>query len=258
MTVSPHPDDLVLLAGRLEAKARELAASRYPAGADSEGASPAPTGAPEPGRPQAGRPEAGDSEAGDSATSGAPTGHANTIPVSGEESGLDAVRSASELSALAAAALRLAVDLARAAGRTWQELGDVLGVTRQAAFQRFGHPVDPRTGEPMSGAIPPDATSRAAQLMTDWIEGRYDLVRADFNAIMSERMSESGLRDAWSRLAGLVGRYEQMGQASARQAGNLTIIDIPMSFEASEMNGRVVYDQDGKVTGLFVLFPDAI
>jgi hypothetical protein len=231
--VSPDPDDLVLLAGRLEAKARELAAARYPAGADSEGASTAPTGA-------------------------AGTGHAGTGPGDSHSVGLDAVRSAGQLSALAADALRLTVDLARVAGRTWQELGDVLGVTRQAAFQRFGHPVDPRTGEPMSDAIPPDAASRATQLMIDWIEARYDRVRADFNAIMFERMSESGLRDAWAQLIGLVGTYEQMGEAGARQAGDLTIVDIPMSFEAGEMKGRVVYDRDGKVTGLFVLQPDAI
>ncbi len=81
---------------------------------------------------------------------------------------------AQELSLLAAAALRLAVDLARADGCTWQELGDVLGVTRQAAFQRFGHPVDPRTGKPMSEAMIPGAAERATQLMIDWIEGRYE------------------------------------------------------------------------------------
>jgi hypothetical protein len=39
--------------------------------------------------------------------------------------GLATVQVASELSAAAAAALRLSVDLARTAGRTWQELGDV-------------------------------------------------------------------------------------------------------------------------------------
>jgi hypothetical protein len=172
--------------------------------------------------------------------------------------GLEEVRTASEISALAAAALRLAVDLARSAGRTWQELGDVLGVTRQAAFQRFGHPVDPRTGELMSSATMPGAEERATQLMIDWIEGRYDTVTADFSQIMSEKMSAEGLGDAWARLAGLVGRYEQMGEARARQAGDLTIVDIPLSFEASEMKGRVVYDRDGKVTGLFVLAPDAL
>jgi hypothetical protein len=35
-------------------------------------------------------------------------------------------------------ALYDAVQEARAAGRTWQEIGDVLGVSRQAAQQRFG------------------------------------------------------------------------------------------------------------------------
>lgn len=169
-----------------------------------------------------------------------------------------AVRTASEIAALAAAALRVAVEEARSAGRTWQELGDVLGVTRQAAFQRFGHPVDPRTGELMSDAIVPGATERATQLLIDWIEGSYDRVTADFSQVMSEKMSADGLADAWAQLAGLVGRYERMGEGSARQAGDLTIVDIPMSFEASEMKGRVVYDKDGRVTGLFVLRPDAL
>src|ERR1700722_15513068 len=43
-------------------------------------------------------------------------------------------------------ALQAAVDRAREAGHSWREIGEVLGATRQAAFQRFGHPVDPRTG----------------------------------------------------------------------------------------------------------------
>jgi Protein of unknown function (DUF3887) len=110
----------------------------------------------------------------------------------------------------------------------------------------------------MSDAIVPGATERATQLLIDWIEGRYDSVTADFSQIMSEKMPADGLADAWAQLAGLVGRYEQMGEGSARQAGDLTIVDIPMSFEASEMKGRVVYDRDGRVTGLFVLRPDAL
>jgi hypothetical protein len=86
-----------------------------------------------------------------------PTGAGSAGPGSGPAGDLAAVGTAQELAALATEALRLTVDLARAGGRTWQELGDVLGVTRQAAFQRFGHPVDPRTGKPMSeaGSRPP-------------------------------------------------------------------------------------------------------
>jgi hypothetical protein len=39
--------------------------------------------------------------------------------------------------------LRNAIARARAAGHTWQEVGDVLGTSRQAAFQRFGRGTDP-------------------------------------------------------------------------------------------------------------------
>jgi hypothetical protein len=42
---------------------------------------------------------------------------------------------------LAGQVLRLCVQQSRDAGHTWQEIGDLLGVT----FQRFGKAIDPRT-----------------------------------------------------------------------------------------------------------------
>ena len=55
-------------------------------------------------------------------------------------SALEALAAARELSGATDAALRAAVDWARAAGQSWSRIGDVLGTTRQAAFQRFGRP----------------------------------------------------------------------------------------------------------------------
>jgi Protein of unknown function (DUF3887) len=172
--------------------------------------------------------------------------------------GIATVRVASELWAAAAVALRLSVDLARTAGRTWHELGDVLGVSRQAAFQRFGHPIDPRTGEPMSDAMLPGAAAKATQLMIDLIEQRYDQVTADFTDKMIEALPVGTLAAAWAHVIGMVGPYEGMGEPMARQAGDLTIVEIPLAFEAGEMKGRVVYDATGKVAGLFILEPDAL
>jgi hypothetical protein len=173
--------------------------------------------------------------------------------------GLAAVRIASQLAATSATALRLSVERAREAGRTWQELGDVLGVSRQAAFQRFGHPVDPRTGQPMSDAILPGAAEKATELMINWIEERYDDVMPELNELTTERLATlGGLAAAWAMLIGTVGAYEGMGEAAARQAGDLTIVDIPMTFESGEMKGRVVYDSHGKVAGLFVLPPGSL
>jgi hypothetical protein len=57
---------------------------------------------------------------------------------------LSTVRLAARMRAVADEALLLCASRARAAGHTWQEIGDALGTSRQAAFQRFGRPVHPQ------------------------------------------------------------------------------------------------------------------
>ena len=57
-------------------------------------------------------------------------------------------------------------------GHIWQEIGDALGTSRQAAFQRFGRPVDPRTGVPMSENLLPGADRRALEVLDAWMSGR--------------------------------------------------------------------------------------
>lgn len=49
---------------------------------------------------------------------------------------------ASKTAATATDELHVAVAAAREAGVTWASIGEVLGITRQAAFQRFGKNTD--------------------------------------------------------------------------------------------------------------------
>jgi hypothetical protein len=165
---------------------------------------------------------------------------------------LEALAAARDLSAAAGQALQRTVDRARAAGHSWREIGDVLGTTRQAAFQRFGHLVDPRTGVPMSTDVAPDAAGRAVTILTCLAEGRWEEARQDFNAKMSEALDGSGLADGWAQLASLVGAYEGMGEPFAHRLADNTVVEIPLHFEAGEATGRVVFDQDGKVAGLWL------
>src|ERR1700759_5060134 len=95
---------------------------------------------------------------------------------------LDLVRRAGDVDVLAEQVLKLCVQQSRDAGHTWQELGDLLGVTRQAAFQRFGKPIDPRTGEPMDKTVHmADAAGRAVAVVTDVLGDRMDQARSSFN-----------------------------------------------------------------------------
>jgi hypothetical protein len=149
--------------------------------------------------------------------------------------------------------LREAVQNARQTGHTWAEIGELLGTTRQAAFQRFGRPLDPRTGVPMSDAILPGAAERAAGLLADVAEQRWAQATDGFNQRMAKALDAGGLAAAWARVIGTAGEYQGMGEPLAHQAGDYTVVDVPLRFEAAEMTGRVSYDRAGQVAGLYFL-----
>ena len=149
--------------------------------------------------------------------------------------------------------LREAVQNARDAGHTWAEIGELLGTTRQAAFQRFGRPLDPRTGAPMSDTILPDAAGRAATLLADVAGQRWAQATEGFNQRMAQALDTRRLAAAWAQVVGMAGEYQGMGEPVAHQAGDYTVVDVPLRFEAAEMNGRVSYDRAGQVAGLFFL-----
>ena len=165
---------------------------------------------------------------------------------------LGAVGAARELAGAAHAARQAAVDQARAEGRSWKEVGDALDTTRQAAFQRFGRPVDPRTGMPMTRAVMPGAAESAVAIFADLAEGRWEEARRPFGERMRERLDADQLASGWAHTASLLGAFERMGEPSARPSGDFTIVDIPLHFEAGEAAGRVTFDSDAAVVGLFI------
>jgi hypothetical protein len=148
-----------------------------------------------------------------------------------------------------------AVRRARAAGHTWAEIGQVLGTTRQAAFQRFGRPADPRAGLPPARPVLPGAAERGGALFADMAAGRWADVCRDFDETVASKLDADGVAALWARLTAMVGRLEQTGEPVAYQLQDFTMVDVRLEFEAGERTGRVSYHRDGKVAGLFLLPP---
>lgn len=167
-------------------------------------------------------------------------------------SALEALAAARELSGATDAALRAAVGRARAAGQSWSRIGDVLGTTRQAAFQRFGRPIDPRTNKPMTRQTLPGAEDKAIEILGCIIEGRWEDARADFGEKMLEAVSADRIALAWAQMVAHVGSYERMGEPLVFQANEATVIEIPLFFEAGDSIGQVTFDRESQVIGLFL------
>lgn len=183
---------------------------------------------------------------------------AGAVVVSGQGSTTPVARihDAAEVRRLADHLLAVAVEAARADGATWAQVGEALGTTRQAAFQRFGRPVDPRTGEPMNDTVFDGAGDLASQVFTDLADTGWERVCARFDETMTGAMSADRLADTWAQVIGTVGAYEGQGEAFVRRQGPVTVVDLLLRFEAGDLTGRVSFRDDGRIAGLFVLSTD--
>lgn len=149
--------------------------------------------------------------------------------------------------------LHALVRQARAEGRTWAEIGEVLHVTRQAAFQRFGAAADdPRAQE---GVMKPirGAADKASVILGDWLHERYDAVRRDFDARMLEQCTVEMLQAVRGQTRQTGGEPVEMGAGAVSVRSGYTVVDVPIAFERAEATGRVAFDADERVAGFFIL-----
>jgi hypothetical protein len=174
----------------------------------------------------------------------------------GEDDPLELVCAAREVQARAEELMAAAVQQARQAGRTWQEVGDVLGVSRQAAFQRYGKPIDPRTGGLMNTTALPGVDELARTVIDDLAHSRWADVSARFDATMRDRLTDEGLAEAWAHIVGLAGAYEGHGDTDAVRAGDFTTTNTSLNFEAGDFVARITFRDDETLAGLYILNPD--
>jgi hypothetical protein len=154
--------------------------------------------------------------------------------------------------------LRGLVGRARAGGRTWAEIGEVLHVTRQAALQRFGGPpTDPGAPEEAPVRPLPGAAALAGVLLEHFLNRRWDELRAHFDQRMLDACSVVLLASVRARLPVIVEVAPGGAEPRVTQLGEHTVVDVPLSFKRGfkrvQVSGRVVFDDDARVAGFFIL-----
>lgn len=104
--------------------------------------------------------------------------------------------------------------------------------------------------------VPPDAIDRARALFGDFTEGRWEQARGKLHQDMRGHVDVVGrIAHGWAHTASHAGGFERVGEPSARQFGDYTLVELPLTFKAGEGLGRVALDQEGKVAGLSVQYP---
>ena len=147
--------------------------------------------------------------------------------------------------------LHALVEQARAAGHTWAEIGELLHVSRQAAFQRFGGDRKPTAEDGV--AVPVDgAVDAAVPVLQAFLDGRFDDARATFGERMLDACSVELLADVREKVRQYGGEVQAFGVPVISVRDGYTGVDIPVALERADGIGRVVLDADRQVVGFFV------
>jgi hypothetical protein len=141
---------------------------------------------------------------------------------------------------------------ARGAGHTWHEIGQLLGITRQAAQQRFGA----ATADPASAELA-SLANRSTEMIEQIRDADWDGLTADWDETMRAELPVEQVAATWERISGEAGGLKAVGPPSITRAGPYRIAEVPLVFEHGPMKARVTFKHDDAVAGLFVLLPDA-
>jgi hypothetical protein len=154
--------------------------------------------------------------------------------------------------------LRALVDQARAAGHTWAEIGDLLRVSRQAAFQRFGAARRPTSQD--GGVVAPleGAVEHAMPVLQAFLDGRFDDTRSSFGERMLNACSVELLADVREKVRREAGEVQALGIPVVSVRDGYTAVDIPVTLDRADGIGRVVLDADRQVAGFFVRPAEAV
>jgi len=178
---------------------------------------------------------------------------ASRVLIDDDEDAARIIRYSLRIQSAADEVVRAVVQQARDRGVTWQTIGDALGVSRQAAFQRYGKPIDPRTGEPMYTTPLHDAADLARAVVRDLAAGRWQLVTEQFDPTMRDGLSEDALAAAWAQIIGTSGAFEGEGEPVVTRAGDVTVTSTPLSMEAGDYTARIAFRDDRSIAGLHIL-----
>lgn len=166
--------------------------------------------------------------------------------------------------------LQDAVLEARAEGTTWAEIGNSLGMSRQAAFKRFGKPTDPTTGEAMIQRSIENLPALTEKYVTLISQGNEDGVAAMMHPRTRKELPWSTIIDVWKQVLTENGELEGFADTFIttpkgmkpdsgmirKSVGKILGIAIGVTtvkLEAGEISARVAFDNDDAVVGvLFV------
>lgn len=191
-----------------------------------------------------------------------------TAPATGIDA-LHAVETGNQIERAARAHLDETVAVARARGVSWQDIGSTFGITRQAAFKRFGTTSTPAPGGEAVGLPIIDLTSRTEEVFVHLSKGDFGSVKSMMTFTCSRALTRKKVMGVWDQVVSDSGTFKSCSDTTIQTfdgrnvlaqklnqylAGGLTG-QTQIKCEEGKWIGRVAYNGAGKITGILIVHP---
>ncbi|WP_049830802.1 hypothetical protein [Arthrobacter sp. RIT-PI-e] len=182
---------------------------------------------------------------------------------------LEDVRLARRLEDAAERHLIRTVAVARAHGVPWQAIGDVYGISRQAAFKRFGTTPPDNPGADIVTRPLIDLQERTEQVFALLSTGDYAAVKAMMTFSTSRVLTKKKVMAVWDQVVSTSGAFESCSETRLQTADGRNVVlrhinqylsgglvgQTRLEHEAGDWVGRVAFNGTGKITGMLIVHP---
>ncbi len=91
------------------------------------------------------------------------------------------------------------------------------------------------------------------EILGNLVEEKFTDVRSDFNGKMLNALSMEQIEALWKGLVSQFGSYTSAGETLSDKIEEYRVVYTILKFEKSPLKLKVVFDQDDKVAGLFLI-----
>lgn len=163
-----------------------------------------------------------------------------------------ALRRAQELKNLADDLLVATASRAHDAGLSWQDIGNQLGISRQAAYQRFAAGSSSEDGRRRGDA---ELLEQIRRLFASIDAGDHEGIGAEFTARMLAQVPPATVTSLWADCVEALGAFDRLTATTVRRNGSTRFVHCSLVFSDGIMDARVAVDRSGKVAGLLITDP---
>src|SRR5262245_15362692 len=94
-----------------------------------------------------------------------------------------------------------------------------------------------------------EKTAKAFVALLD--KGDFDKATGDFDEAMLKALPADKLKGTWEKVGGDAGAFKKQLSSRVEKSGKYDVVIVTCEFQKKKLDARVVFDKDGKITGLF-------